>query len=71
MGNRSDACDRSLALRVATETLTQQFEALLELRERVRRAEARLKGLRAHQRFSRRQPKVQVHLLLCHSWQVH
>ena len=62
MGNRTDACERSLALRVNIETLTQHFEELLALRARVRRAEARLKGPQTHQRFSRRQPKVQASL---------
>jgi len=33
--------DRSLALRLRVETLTQQFEELKHLRERIRRAEAR------------------------------
>jgi hypothetical protein len=64
MKNRSDACDRSINLRVGVERLTQQFEELLELRERVRRAEARLKGLRAHQHFNRYQRKVQAPVVL-------
>jgi hypothetical protein len=41
MRNRTQTYNRSLALRHCVETLTQQFEELQQLRDRVRRAEVK------------------------------
>jgi hypothetical protein len=41
MSSVTESYDRSLALRVPVETLTQQFEELKQLRERIRRVKAK------------------------------
>jgi hypothetical protein len=53
------------------DTLIQQFEELEKLRDRVRRAEARSRSLRAYQRSSRRLLKSKRSSLLRHRWRVH
>jgi hypothetical protein len=55
MSNRIQACDHSHGLQLSVKTLTQQFEELQQLRERVRRAEAR--AVRAQRYQARRQEK--------------
>jgi hypothetical protein len=55
MSNRTKASDRSHALYLRLKKLTQQFEELQQLRDRVRRAEA--KAIRAWRYQGRRQEK--------------
>ena len=55
MSNRIPACDHSQALYLRVKTLTQQFEELQQLRDRVRRAEG--KAVRAWRYQGRKQEK--------------
>lgn len=55
----------------SVDTLFQQFEELEKLRDRVRRAEARSRSLRAYQRSCRRLLKSKRSSLLRHRWRVH
>ena len=55
MSNRIQACDHSHGLQLSVKTLAQRFEELQQLRERVRRAEA--KAVRAQRFQASRQEK--------------
>jgi hypothetical protein len=54
LSNRTEASNRSLALRSCVEILAQQLEELEQLRDRVRRAEAKAIGVWRRRRSSRK-----------------
>jgi hypothetical protein len=54
LSNPTETCNRSLALRLCVEMLAQQLEELEQLRDRVRKAEAKALGARQRQRSWRK-----------------
>jgi hypothetical protein len=68
MSNRIQAYDRSLALYIRVETLTQQLEELQRLRDRVQSAEA--KAVCAW-RYERRRRRTDRSFLLRHGRPLH
>ena len=70
MSGVTQSDNRSHALRLRVETLTQQFEELKQLRERIRRVEAKAIYASCYQRSRWRKQTARSSSLGRHGWRV-